>query len=255
MADSKTSQDSTISAANVVDADYVPFIDATGPTDKRITMNELKDVILAEKRWKLVATAKYTSTPTNTYTLTMSDTSDMALGCPVRYVIGGTNYYGIIVTVTANTSITVAGASLSGDVTALYVGTQEMVLQIPFHVSSTYGDGAADLLDADLNRAYQWELANAYLVRALVKHKTDDTGAANPKVNVKIGGSAVSTNDSNAGFQLTTSWSAPATTVLVAMSTSNYAIVKGDAVEISCTLAGSNGDAADLSVMTIWVME
>jgi hypothetical protein len=40
----------------------------------------------------------------------------------------------------------------------------------------------------------------------------------------------------------------------IAISTTNYATAFGDAVEVRCTVAGTAGDAADLTVQLTWVL-
>lgn len=236
-------------------ADEFVVVDAGASTTKRITAANLKAGVDAEGQWELVSASKYTATPANTYTLTMSDTSDMAVGMPVKYTIAAVDYFGIITALVASTSITVAGASLSGDLTALYVGRACYVAVQHYFFDGDYDPGANDLFDTLEGRAVQWMGPDAYLVLFEIKHKTDDTGANNAKINVKVGGSAVSTKDGNNGFQVSTSWSAPTTTDLVAISTANYKIEKADAIEIELTVAGSTGDPADLSIMLVFVYE
>lgn len=202
-------------------------------------------------RWEIIATSRYTVTPASTSRLTMSDTTGITVGSPIKYTIGGTTYYGLVTAVSADSYIDVAGAPLGGDVTALALGNPEKVVQYDFFVSSTYGDGADDLLDADMNTAFRWGLGAAYLVAFAGIHKTDDTGADQPKINVKVAGSAVSTNDSNNGIELSTSW---VENSAVAINASNYGITRGDAVEVACTVAGSNSDAEDLTVTAVFIL-
>lgn len=201
-------------------------------------------------RWALLATGDYTATPASTSRITMSDTSLMAVGLPVKYVIGGTTYYGLVTVVSTDAYIDVAGAPLSSTITALYVGSAELVIEADFFVADTYGDGVADLLDADEDTAFRWGVAKAYLVAFAVKHKTNDTGANQPKINMKVAGNLVSTEDSNNGPAVSTSW---VENSAVAINTSNYNISRDDAVEVSCTSAGSNGDAAHLTVTATFV--
>jgi len=208
---------------------------------------------VAVTRWKTVLDAYYTDTPTDTDTLAMSNTSDMAVGLPVRYTIGGTDYYGIVAAVVANTSIDIRGASLSGDVTALYVGTPEMVHQETLFIGSTYGDGAADLLSADNNSARKWGGKAAYLVSIHMLHGSVDSGANQPKCNVKVNAVAVSSEDGGNGVQL----GAADTWVdgsAVAIDTAQYDLQYGEDLEVNCTVAGSNGDAEDLTVMLVFVL-
>lgn len=73
--------------------------------------------------WVLVSASNYTATPASTTQITMSDTSDMQIGMPLMYEYNGGTYYGFVVSMVANTSITIEGDALDvgHDLTALYV--------------------------------------------------------------------------------------------------------------------------------------
>ena len=137
--------------------------------------------------------------------------------------------------------------------TKLEYGVPEQVVVVNFFVSGNYGDGVADLLAADMNTYFRWQQSKAYLVAFSCTEKTVDTGTE-PKVNVKVNGTAVSTNDTNLGVQLTTAgtW---VDNSAVAINTTYYDINPNEAVEITCTAAGGTGDAAYLTVQTTFVLE
>jgi len=80
--------------------------------------------------WNMVPPSRFTATPQSTSVLLMSDTSDVALGFPVQYVISGISYYGIVTEIAANASVTISGAPLTSSVTALFVGWPYQVLSI-----------------------------------------------------------------------------------------------------------------------------
>lgn len=208
-----------------------------------------------QDNWRVIAGTAFTATPASTSTLTMSDTSAVYVGDGIKYTDGRGTYYAIVTAVSANTSITIAGAAFDtgSDVTALYVGNNK-IIQMDFFDSGTYGDGANDLLAADMNTYSKWQGRKAYLVSFSAVHKTADTGAAQPKINVKVNAAAVSTNDTNNGVQLSTAgtW---VDNSAVAINTSNYDINRGEAIEITCTAAGTNGDASDLTVSLVFVQE
>ncbi|MFV0444794.1 MAG: hypothetical protein ACK5Q5_14575 [Planctomycetaceae bacterium] len=206
-------------------------------------------------RWNEIETSKYTATPASTSTVTLSDTSDMKVGLPVRYTYNGNTNYGIITAVSANTSITVAGAALDTGhaLTELSVGCPEMVVQVPFFVLGLYGDGAADLLLSDMYTYFRWKLARAYLVRYEATHQTADTGGAQPKLNVKVDGNLVGTEDSNNGIQLSSAGTWVQSSA-VAISNSNYVVDRDDAIEVRCTVAGTNSNARHLSGNMIFVL-
>lgn len=246
MADQKISDLSSLTS--LAAADLFVIVDASASETKKITKTNLKTTLSIEERWTLIDATHYTTTPASTTQLTMSDTTGIAVGLPLKYTISATVYYAVVVAVVANTSMDIAGASLGGDVSGLYVGRPEMVVVETWFVPSTYGDGAADLLDADNNEAYDWWYEAAYLVAFQVKHKTDDT-TTEPKVNLKAGGNLISTNDSNNGVQVSTSWQENGL-----VNTTNYAVARGEAIEVACTVAGGTGDAADLSVAALFVL-
>lgn len=205
-------------------------------------------------RWTTIPATSYTATPASTSTLTMSVTSPLVVGLPVRYTISSVVYYGIITTVTANTSIAIAGAPMGGDVTAFAYGRPEMIAQVDIAIPGDYGAATGDVL-ASLGKSYfSWRFGKAYLVAFSGVHNTA-AGTTNPKVNVKVNAAAVSTNDTNLGIQLSTAgtW---VDNSAVAINTSNYDINKGEAVEINCTAAGVATDGAkNLTVSLTFVLE
>lgn len=241
-------------ATSLTASDEIPVVQAS--TTKRVGVDTLRSDIRAEARWNLVATSKYTATPASTSRITMSDTTDMVVGLPLKYTYNSVTYYGIVAAISAGTYIDIAGAPLdvAHNLTALRIGQPEMVAQVPFFVSGTYGNGLADLLLADMNAYQRWKLPAARLVQFEATHATADTGASQPKVNVKVGGNAVGTQDSNNGLQLGAAGTWVACSA-VSINTTNYVVSYGSALEVSCTAAGSNGDASDLSGNMIFVLE
>jgi hypothetical protein len=216
---------------------------------------QLADLSVSLARWEVVTTRAYIASPASTSQLTMHKTGQMEVGLPVRFSIdkGSTYRYAVITAVSEDASITIAGASLSDDVDLLYVGRPEMVITELYHVAGQYGDGTADLLTADESRYARWGRSAASLVAFEATHATA-AGTTQPKINVKVAGNAVSTNDSNAGLQL----GAAGTWVknsAVAISDSNYTVARGDALEIACTAAGNpTGGASDLTVLLTFVL-
>jgi hypothetical protein len=208
-----------------------------------------------ELPWKLIDSGKYTVTPASTSTITMSDTTDFQLGYPVKYTYGSATYYGIVTAISANSLLTVSGAPLvvASDLTALYVGDPSQVTQMNLLVDATYGGAAQDIFAAVTFTYVRWEKGPAYLVSFAATHGTADSGVAQPKVNVKIDGNAVSTNDTNKGVQLSATPGTWTANSAIAINTSNYDIARGNAIDIRCTEAGSTGDADVLSVQLVFV--
>jgi len=206
--------------------------------------------------WTLMATSKYTAEPASTSTITMSDTSDMVVGRAIKYAYGGTTYYGMVTAITTNTNITLAGAPLvtggGSNLTALYLGAPEKLVQMSLFVSGTFADATNDdLLKSDMKSPKKWVGPSAYLVRFSATTAVADTGANQPEVNVSVDGSSVCNNANH--LTLTGQWAYPATVVDIA--TANYEIGWGDEIEVECKNTGSNADAEDLTVECSIVLE
>lgn len=241
-------------ASSVADADK--FYVLQSGTPKHVPASVLASYIDTDAPWRTIATSKYTATPPSTSTIAMSDTSDFQVGYPVRYTYGGNTYYGMVTTVTANTLIYVTGAPLDtgADLTNLSVGRPERMVTKEYFIDTAAFDAVQDVFSAVTYERHRWDRSDAYLVSFAATLGTVDTGTQ-PKVNVKIASGLVCTADSNKGIQLSATpgtWVAP---TAVAISTTNYDVALGDAIEIRCTEAGTNGDAECLSVICTFVLE
>lgn len=254
-----------VASLNEVDAitDADLFYTTQGGTGKYVDMAAIVDYVESQintDRWMLVSDSTYTATPASTSTITFSDTTGLAVGMPIKYTYSSTTYYGIITAVSEDALVTIAGATLStgAALTALYVSSTERALQVDVTIGGTYDGGSpADILSTVGMRYFKWQKADAYLVKFSVTHATADTGANQPYVNVKIGSGLVSTANTNKGLQLSTAgaWVDTIDSYPVAISTSNYDITQDAALEISLTAAGSNNDAAHLTVSMVFVYE
>jgi len=186
----------------------------------------------------------------------MADTSLMKVGLPIKWTQAGTVYYAIVVTVTANVSITIRGAPFQTGgvvVSNLYVGAPELVQTREFYVPGAFGVAVQDILASVGGQYARWDLGAARLVTFAAVEKTADTGTE-PKINVKSNGNLVSTEDGNLGLQPV----AAGTWVYnsnVAIETTNYIVSRGHALDIRCTAAGGAGNAADLSLVMTFVLE
>jgi hypothetical protein len=142
---------------------------------------------------------------------------------------------------------------VGNDITELSVGAPSQLVIMDLTVAGAYADNTEDILQGTANRYIRWKKSTAYLVGLSATHKTADTGASQPKLNVKVDGNLVSTQDSNAGLQLSTA-GAWVDGSAVAISTSNYAVSWNSSLDLRVTAAGTNGDAANLSVALIFVL-
>ncbi len=212
--------------------------------------------------YRRVSAARYSTTPNSTSQFAVSNTDDfetrdstgaasgtIAVGLPVRFVISGTAYYGVVTAGVANTSITIAGAPITGTFSALSVGPPEKVVQLVFPMTQASNfsadTGSTHLATFGLTY-FKWRMSRGYLVTFSGIEKTT-AGATEPKVNVLIGGSAVSTNDSNNGITLSAAtW---VDNSAVAINTSNYDINWDDTIEFDVTNTPST--AADYLTMSL----
>jgi len=243
--------------ATLADADLIYCVQ--GGVAKKLTASTLAGYAVTaanELPWQEIDGSKYTTTPTSTSTIAMTDTSDLAIGMPVKYTYSSTDYFGIVTSISTNASITIAGAPLdiAHDLSALWVDTVRPAEQVDYTVWNVYDGDVQDIFANIDGRYVKWQKAKAYLVGFSVNHVQADTGATQPSVNVKINGSLVSTEDSTHGPQLSTAgtW---VDSSAVAINTSNYDINRGEAVEVRCTVPGTNGDAECLNISLIFVYE
>lgn len=214
----------------------------------------------AASPWKGILASRYTTTIGGTPSvITMSVTSDMAVGLPVRYVVSGSTRYGIITALTANTSITVAGPSLvaAAVISALAVGTLGQVHQmwLPMVQAANYStDLGTDHLSVYGLSFLKWQGPKAYCVAFSGTHKTV-TSTTKGKVNLLVNGARVSTADSNNGIQLGAS-GAWVDNTAVEINTSNYDVNYGESIEVELTVVSTGGSADDyLTLVATFVEE
>lgn len=231
------------------------FYTIQSATEKYVTAEDIADYVVGEAQelpWKLVADSKYKATPASTSTVTMSDSSDFKVGYPVKYTDTDGTYYGIVTAVNASL-LTIAGPTLSvaKDILELRVGRPERVIPATFFVDGVYGDAVQDMF-ADVTKSrYRWSMANAYIVRFSAAHDTVDTGASQPVVNIKAGGDLVATT----GVALSGTAGTWVDNGAVDVSSTHYAVATGDAIDIRVTTAGTTGDAENLTVNIVFVLE
>ncbi len=162
----------------------------------------------ATDHW-IAESGSFAATPASTSTLTMTSdkTGTIKPGYGVRYTIGGTAYYGVI-TAMASNLMTIAGASLSGDVTALAY-TKTGVIQMPILIPGYYEDAtSAALLAEDLGQTLIWQQGPAYMVRALMYSRVVDS-SSDGYANIRQG-AAVATGTAQAGAATTVTLAAGA---------------------------------------------
>jgi len=202
---------------------------------------------LSDPQWTTLST--FTPTPSDTSTLLMSDTSEVAIGMPLRYNIGGSWYWGIISAVSEDTSITVTGASLSDYVGRLDVGDSSLLHTIPMVVNGTYADQTTNtLLQLDNKQYLEWMYPEAYLVYFQATQGTADS-TGQPVINLSNGGASVGSTD------ITMSDTPGTFVAMSAFDTTDQIIKFSHAVDIKVITAGGTGNAADLTAYATYVID
>jgi len=228
----------------------------TGPTGLTGNTGPTGPIGLTTARWDTISAAKYTATPASTSRITMSDTSDMRIGAGLKYTIGGTVYVGVVDVISTNAYIDIRGAPLGGAITLLQQGLY-VTTQHPMFVAGVlpYGDAAdTTLLKSDMGTYDFWKGGQAWIVGFDGTHNTPDTGANQPKVNIWRDAAAnkIDTEDSGNGIQLTTSGARVASGA-VTIDTACYEIARNALLCCACTVAGTNGNASNLTLFLIIV--
>jgi len=193
-------------------------------------------------------------TVSSTSRLSISDTTGLFEGFPLRYLIGSTMYYGIIDAVVEDSYVDVRGAPIIGELVSLEVGPPERVTQLDFFVSGEcLIDGEDDALLADYMYTYfSWNLPGAYLVAISATVSLDDT-VSDPYVNVSIDGNNVCSDSAGAGVAaIQDSWTDSS---LVGIYPNYYNASWRSLIEIACTVAGGGADASDLTVSCTFVVD
>ena len=213
----------------------------------------------------LTATTDFATTAPSTNTITMNtdQTANIKIGAPIRYTFNSGVYYGQVTALTASL-LTFRGPAITtgaGLLTALAWGDPsritELTLTIPGYFEEATVTSAPFALETYLFMRYgfPWKLPGAYCVGFSVINRVADTGTT-PIVNTLLGapGSmvAVSTSNSNAGISLPGNNTSMAETV-VDINPSNYAISRGQYIELEITKGTDTVKATDLTWVGVFV--
>jgi len=197
-----------------------------------------------------VPTANFTAVPASTSTITMlaDMTASILPGQPIKYVIGGVTYYGMVTAMTAGL-MTIAGPPLGGNITSLYYLGNHKIMQVDIVVNGFYEDATnVALIASDLGSFFKWQTSKAYLVKYSVYSRIHDTGT-HGKATVIIAGADVNTVAGGVTIAADATWYP----TVVDINSANYDVNYGETIEISVTKSG-NGDAQDLTVSMIFVL-
>ena len=239
-----------IHPSNIVDGDPV---DVTGrDIDDILTWNGTAWVPVSphNSRWR-IEEGTYTATPASTSTITtlIDRTGAIFAGTPICYEIAGVRYIGVVTNITIDT-ITIAGPPLSGDIQALYLGVSEMIGQVDYVIPGAFSAIAEDELIKTFQKSHSvWRGRPAYLVWiGNIVQVLDST--VQPKINVTINGSAVSTDNGGDGIAI----GVVLQSTSVGIDPATYKIENGDVIEVTTTQGGT-GDASDLTAFLTFISE
>jgi hypothetical protein len=207
--------------------------------------------------WNQTSAFATTAASTSTITMTSDLTGVIKVGMAIKFKLSGTYYYAVCSAITSNL-LTIKGAPLTtgaGALTELYFSGVKAV-NWSANIAGFYGAATSTSLLASMMSVYaSWRLPKAYCVSFEAKNKTS-AGTTQPKINLLIAGSRVSTANTNAGIQPSTSW---VVNSAVAINTTNYSVANGEEIEIECTAAGDgtvgSTAASDLTLQAVFVME
>lgn len=201
------------------------------------------------------AVTPFTRTADSTFTVTDNATNQgiFVAGRPIRYrATAGTWRYGIVTGYSTGT-VTIAGAPMTtnDDDELEYAALSNVVLR-EFRLDGAFATVASTTLLWDVMGQWaRWEHGPAYCVRVVHKTESMDTGTLQPRLNAVVNGNKVGTANSNNGWDMSnTVWVSSA----VDISTANYGITNGQAIELSTDAAGTNDDALTASVQLVFVV-
>lgn len=239
----------------------IQMIDNTGASNGEVLTQGASGLEWAPVAYEEVLSANpwadgpaFTRVSDATFTVTDNATNQgiFCQGRPLRYK--GTSYvYGIVTDYSSGT-VTIAGAPMTTDYDdTIQYGDMFRVQQIVLSVAGACLYAASTTLLSSYNHLVMlWGGGTAYVVRMSLYAQDDDSGANQPRVNVYVNGSAVLTDNSNAGLEVVEdTWVHSAATVNI----SNYDLQFGEGYELSTDAHGSNGDAGNITALVTLVMQ
>jgi hypothetical protein len=218
---------------------------------KQATMGNVISLTADASRWTLVSSSNYTATAASASSITFSNTTGLYAGLPLRINIASSDYYCIIDSISGGT-VNVRGPAINiGTISSIHQGKPEQVSEISFFVAGFFATNTSTtLLATEMQSYYKWRAAPCYAVQAsFITNQAD--GVSAPKMQILAGGSRLIADNSNTGVTLTSAGSYAESTL---MNSTNYSIVRGDAMELEVVTAGGDGNAADLTATLTLVL-
>ena len=237
-------------ASSVASGDTVLCLQ--GGAVKQATIGVIQTTVADASRWTDIPNTRFTSAPVSATQIQMSNVTDLAIGLPLRLTTSaGTKY--LIITNVQPSYIDVKGPTLGTDsITAMNVGKPEMVSDMNLFVAGSYSTSATvQLLEDRMETFYRWRASTAHVVEACFVNNVADSTTA-PKINVRIAGTRLLTDDSGNGVQVS---GAGVWNDSVFIDLANSSVTRNNAIEIEVTAAGGDGDAKDLTVTMTFIVD
>lgn len=205
-------------------------------------------------QWQaLTATSQFATTAASSSSLTMTAdlTSTLKPGYAFKVVDGGATKWFVVNTVASNL-VTLYGPALSltvGAITAVSWADCTRVKPVTFSVAGAFAIAASStLLASYCKRPFAWLHGPARV--CLFRVRSSDQSTTAPKVNLTIGGTAICSDNSNAGPAVAATWKT-GTLVNAALALTQLA-----AIELTTTQGATTGTPdANLSVDLLTVLE
>ncbi len=205
----------------------------------------------ARTAWDVISSFTYVSATSFTVVDNAFHQEALAVGRPIKYKVMGNSFrYGVVTGYSSGT-VTVAGVNLTSNDDIMYYGHMNNIVPVQFGVPGSFSDAPnTTLLATDTLTRYQWPIGDAYCVKLSVTVIQDDSGTNQPRVNMRLNGSIVSTSNSDNGLEVSESWVHTTNDI----NESNYMISNGESIEISTDANGTNNDASDLSIVGLFIL-
>lgn len=204
-------------------------------------------------RWRIVPDSDWTPIPLSTSRIE-TDSAMLTVGTPIRIIQGGTTRY-VVVSAKTSTYVDVRGPALNTaqNITSFESSTPDRVVQIDLFIAGFYAASTGDKVVSVMRTRNRWMMGPAHIAHfAAVQHVADST--VQPRINLKKDTSLVSTNNSSQGIDLSTA-GAWVDNPVATISAANAPLVYGSSLEVNVAIIAGTGNAADLTVSVLAIME
>jgi hypothetical protein len=139
--------------------------------------------------WTSIPSGMYSSTPSSTSRIAMSDTSLLRKGLALRYrypwTLGQDTFYGVVGDISTNSYVDIRGAPLDTDIDLTELAFSPLVSQFDIFVPGTFADSThADAIETKLGIKHFWYGPLSYLVSMRAKY---NGGSGSPQINFGLG--------------------------------------------------------------------